>query len=155
MISSLLTELWRLKLSNITSKFDDVISPTKVLQLIWNYRLFYLVVVITCSDFVGRDIQKYRYLQTSYTEDAIDVSLRRTPNACSQTLFSAKQERGILLTEDSTIYYIHKYDFCTCQKSMCTPLTSRDAPFKLFFAFPWWRIPIKSSMICCWSFHTC
>ena len=96
--SSLLMKLWRHQLSNMTSKFDDVISPTKVLQLIWNYRLFYLVVVITCSDFVGRDIQKYRYLQTSYTEDAIDVSLRRTPNACSQTLFSAKQERGILLT---------------------------------------------------------
>ena len=35
-ISSLLTELWHPKLSDMTSKFDDVISPSKMSALLWN-----------------------------------------------------------------------------------------------------------------------
>ena len=35
--SSKLTELWRHKFSDMTSKFDDVISPSKMSALFWNF----------------------------------------------------------------------------------------------------------------------
>ena len=37
MTSPILTELWRHKLSDMTSKFDDVISPSKMSALLWNF----------------------------------------------------------------------------------------------------------------------
>ena len=37
MTSSLLTKLWRQRLSDMTSKFDEVISPSKLSTLFWNF----------------------------------------------------------------------------------------------------------------------
>ena len=85
MASSLLTELWRLKLSDMTSEFDDVISPSKISALLWNFVDFFnlvIPIILTIASFhkLDCDLQEYRHLQMSFTYDVIDVSLRRTIN---------------------------------------------------------------------------
>ena len=69
----------------MTSKVDDVISPSKKSELLSDIidsptflnRLSYHFASFLKVD---RDLQKYRHLQMSFTYDLINVSLRRTIN---------------------------------------------------------------------------
>ena len=73
-------ELWRHKLSDITSYFRQKCRHSfKIFRL---FTLFQQSSVPTFASFhrVDRDLQKYRHLHTSFTYDVIDVSLRRTIN---------------------------------------------------------------------------
>ena len=56
-----LMELWRHTLSNMTSKFDDIISPSKCCT---NYLY---------QGYVDCDLQKYHYLQMLLTYNIIYV----------------------------------------------------------------------------------
>ena len=102
MTSSLLTELWRLKLSDMTTKFDDVIwrhiSVKNVRIALKLCKLFNLAVAIFVSVHkVDRDLQKYCHLQMAFIYDVIDISLGRTIKDMVLMFFSAKRERLILL----------------------------------------------------------
>ena len=100
---------WRHKLSEMTSKFDDVkiwwlhISVKNAGIALKLCRLFELVVAIICASFasfyeIDRDLQKYRYLLTLYTYDVIGLSLSPTGGGFRKIPTIFDRFRPILLT---------------------------------------------------------
>ena len=62
--SSVLTELWRQKLCDMTSKFDDVISPSKMSALLWNF-VYFLTWFIAI---IWTNICEFSYSKSGFTE---------------------------------------------------------------------------------------
>ena len=70
----------------------DVISPSKMSVLLWNFLILVSHVPIFASFYrVARDLQKYRHLHISFTYDGINVSLQIPPDAIKLSEMSSKE----------------------------------------------------------------